>query len=353
MPAGKRRLVVLEMAMKRVIFFVLVLAFPAAAQVQQSVPVTVDNFTRAETDHYLAVNTKEAGGLGKLHHAREPASIDNQTIIRMNRDTLYSFGVFDLAAGPATITLPNAGKRFMSLMIINQDHYVQSVVYDDKPHTLTQKNIGTRYVFAGMRTLVDPNDPKDVADVHKLQDAIKISQPGGPGKLELPNWDEASLKEVREALLVLVKHTPSLAHSFGRKDQVDPIHHLIGTAGGWGGNPDKDASYASVNPAKNDGKTVYKLEVPAKVPVDAFWSISVYNAKGFFEKNPYNAYSLNDITGKKNADGSMTIQFGGCDGKIPNCLPTMDGWNYAVRMYRPRAEILSGKWKFPEAQPVK
>lgn len=207
--------------------------------------------------------------------------------------------------------------------------------------------------FAGMRTLVDPNDPKDVADVHKLQDAIKISQPGGPGKLELPNWDEASLKEVREALLVLVKHTPSLAHSFGRKDQVDPIHHLIGTAGGWGGNPDKDASYASVNPAKNDGKTVYKLEVPAKVPVDAFWSISVYNAKGFFEKNPYNAYSLNDITGKKNADGSMTIQFGGCDGKIPNCLPTMDGWNYAVRMYRPRAEILSGKWKFPEAQPVK
>jgi hypothetical protein len=55
---------------------------------------------------------------------------------------------------------------------------------------------------------------------------------------------------------------------------------------------------------------------------------------------------------QKNADGSVTVQFGGCDGKIPNCLPIMKGWNYTVRLYRPRPEILSGKWKFPEAQPV-
>lgn len=48
----------------------------------------------------------------------------------------------------------------------------------------------------------------------------------------------------------------------------------------------------------------------------------------------------------------QAIQFGGCDGKIPNCLPIMRGWNYMVRLYRPHAEILSGKWKFPEAQAV-
>jgi hypothetical protein len=53
------------------------------------------------------------------------------------------------------------------------------------------------------------------------------------------------------------------------------------------------------------------------------------------------------ITVKKSDDGSISIQFGGCDGKIPNCLPTMPGWNYTVRLYRPRAEILSGKWTFP------
>jgi len=321
-----------------------------AAVAQNAVPVTVDNFKRAETDHYLAVNVKDAGGLGKLHHSREPADIDKQTVIRMNRDTLYSFVAFDLAAGPATITMPDAGKRFMSMMVVNQDHYVQAVYYDHKPHTLTQKDMGTRYAFVAIRTLVDPNDPKDLEAVQKLQDGIKVSQKSA-GKLELPNWDEAKLNEIREALLVLSKHT-TYEHAFGSKADVNPIHHLIGTASGWGGNPDKDAAYAGASPAKNDGKTVYKMKVPAQVPVDAFWSVSVYNAKGFFEKNPGNAYSVNNITAKKNADGGVNIQFGGCDGKVPNCLPITEGWNYAVRMYRPRAEILNGKWKFPEAQPA-
>ena len=321
-----------------------------AAVAQNAVPVTVDNFKRAETDHYLAMNVKDAGGLGKLHHSREPADIDKQTVIRMNRDTLYSFVAFDLAAGPATITMPDAGKRFMSMMVVNQDHYVQAVYYDHKPHTLTQKDMGTRYAFVAIRTLVDPNDPKDLEAVRKLQDGIKVSQKSA-GKLELPNWDEAKLNEIREALLVLSKHT-TYEHAFGSKADVNPIHHLIGTASGWGGNPDKDAAYAGASPAKNDGKTVYKMKVPAQVPVDAFWSVSVYNAKGFFEKNPGNAYSVNNITAKKNADGGVNIQFGGCDGKVPNCLPITEGWNYAVRMYRPRAEILNGKWKFPEAQPA-
>lgn len=316
-----------------------------------AVPVTVDTFIRAETDRYLSANAKEAGGLGKFHHAREPAAIDNQTVIRLNRDTLYSFAVFDLAAGPATITMPDAGKRFMSMMVVDQDHYVPTVVYGTKPLTLTQKGIGTRYAFVAIRTLVNPNDPKDLAEVHRLQDAIKVSQKA-TGKLELPNWDEKSLTEIRNALLTLAKYSPSFAGSFGARGKVDPIKHLIGTAAGWGGNPDKDASYASEAPAKNDGKTIYKLQVPKNVPVDSFWSVSLYDAKGFFEKNPFNAYSVNDITAKKNADGSVTIQFGGCDGKIPNCLPIMDGWNYTVRMYRPRPEILSGKWKFPQAQPA-
>ena len=68
-------------------------------------------------------------------------------------------------------------------------------------------------------------------------------------------------------------------------------------------------------------------------------------------KNDLGAYSLNNITARKNADGSVAIQFGGCDGKIQNCLPIMQGWNYTVRLFRPRAEILEGTWTFPVAQP--
>ena len=312
-------------------------------------PVTVDNFIRAESDHYIGNFAKEAGGLAKLMHRREPASIDNQTVIRLNRDTLYSSAVFDLDAGPATVTMPAPGKRFMSLMSVSQDHYA-TTLYGKGTYTYTRDKVGTRYVLIGIRTFVDPNDPEDVKKVHALQDAIKVSQKG-IGKLELPSWDPASQKKVRDALLVLASTITSFDRAFGTKAQVDPIRHLIGTAAGWGGNPDKDAKYINVTPAKNDGATIYKLSVK-NVPVEAFWSVSVYNAQGYYEKNPYNAYSLNSVTGKKEADGSVNIQFGGCDGKIPNCLPIMKGWNYTVRLYRPKPEILSGKWKFPEPQPV-
>jgi hypothetical protein len=87
------------------------------------------------------------------------------------------------------------------------------------------------------------------------------------------------------------------------------------------------------------------------VPVDAFWSISVYNAEGHYQKNALNAYTVNNTMASKGADGSVTVQFGGCDGTMPNCLPIMKGWNYMVRLYRPRAEILNGNWTFPEAKP--
>ncbi|MBB6095216.1 hypothetical protein HNQ60_004106 [Povalibacter uvarum] len=312
-------------------------------------PVTADNFVRAESDTYIGAAAREAGGLGKMQHRREPASIDNQTVIRLNRDTLYSSVVVDLDAGPVTITLPDAGKRFMSLQLISQDHYAVTE-YGAGAHTLSKEKIGTRYAIAAVRTLVDPSDPKDLAQVHKLQDAIKVSQQG-TGKLELPDWDSASQKKVRDALLVLGSTLPDYRKAFGTKKDVDPVRHLIGAALGWGGNPDKDATYLNVTPSKNDGTTVYKLKV-GDVPVDAFWSVSVYNAQGYFEKNAHNAYTINNLTGKKGGDGSITIQFGGCDGKVANCIPIVKGWNYTVRLYRPRAEILDGSWKFPEPKPA-
>ena len=205
-------------------------------------------------------------------------------------------------------------------------------------------------MLVGVRTLVDPNDPADVKQVHALQDALKVEQKA-PGKFEVPKWDPVSQKKVREALIVLATTLTDTSRSFGLKNEVDPIQHLVSAAATWGGNPRKDAIYLTVTPPKNDGKTIYRLNIK-DVPVDAFWSISLYNADGYFQKNDLNAYSLNNITSKKSADGSVPIQFGGCDGKIPNCLPIMNGWNYTVRLYRPRAEILNGKWKFPEPQPV-
>jgi hypothetical protein len=320
------------------------------ATADSAVPVTPDNFNRAETDLYFSGSVKQ-DSLGKFQHFREPTPLDRQNVIRMNRDTLYSLSVFDLDAGPVTAALPDAGQRFMSMQVIDEDHYTPEVIYGAGSYTFTKEKIGTRYVSLGVRILVDPGDPQDIKQVHALQDAITATQPGGPGRFEVPNWDQVSQKKVRDALLALAATLPDTKRTFGARDNVDPVRHLIGTAFAFGGNPEKDALYLNITPSKNDGTTVYRLTVK-DVPVDAFWSISVYNAEGHFQKNPFEAYTLNSITAKKNADGGVTVQFGGCDGRVLNCLPIMGGWNYMVRLYRPRGEVLNGTWTFPEAQPV-
>jgi hypothetical protein len=345
--------------MKRTVLGIVALALtqvlcssaPASAQQAPSsnaIPVTVDNFVRAESDRYFGVVDKE-GGFGKLFHRRQLMPIENQTVVRTNLDTLYSTGLFDLDAGPVTITLPDAGTRYRAMLVVTEDHYMPMILHDAGSYNFTREQIGTRYVLFEFRTFIDPNDPKDIEQVHSLQDAVKVSQPDGPGRLELPNWDQASLKKVRDALLVLNSTLPDLRRASGLSGQVDPIRHLIATASAWGLNPDKEAIYLNVTPTKNDGTTVHYLSVK-DVPVDGFWSIIVYNAEGYVPPNKLNFYTLNNITAQRSANGSVPIQFGGCDGKIPNCIPIVNGWNYMVRLYRPRAELLNDTWKFPEAR---
>jgi len=312
-------------------------------------PVTVDTFTRAETDTYIRRYAEKFRAFGKIGHYRNLVPIDKQGVIRMNRDTLYSYGVFDLTS-PVTLHKPDSGKRFQSLIVINQDHYVKLVSHEAGDYTLDQQSMGTRYIATLFRTLIDETDPQDAARVNQLQDQITYSQ-ADPGKLELPDWDEGSLKEIRDALLVLASHGSAIMNRFGDVDEVNPIHHLIGTAAGWGGNPPRAAMYATVYPARNDGKTPYVLSFSA-VPVDGFWSITVYNKEGFIAPNEQGIYVVNDRTAKPNADGSITVHFGG-DPHAPNYMPIMAGWNYTLRLYRPRPEILDGAWKFPEVVPAK
>lgn len=314
-------------------------------------PVTVDTFVRAETDKYFATAVSQSGGPGRFFHYRQPMPIDHQTVIRANRDTLYSAAVVDLEAGPATVTLPDTAGRFLSLIVIDQDHYVPAVFYDSGAHVIDAELVPTRYAMLGIRLLVDPADPDDIATVHALQDEIRIDQEQS-GSFDIPDWDEQSRSTIRDALLVLSDSLSDTDGMFGTRGDVDAVRHLIGSASAWGGNPRRDATYFPVTPEHNDGTTVYRLTV-GEVPVDGFWSIAVYNAKGYFEPNDQDAYSVNSVTAVKEPDGSTVIQFGGSPGDAPNALPITPGWNYWVRLYRPRREVLSGEWSFPRATPVR
>ena len=285
----------------------------------------------------------QAGGVNLVFHHREPASLDDQPVIRQNRDTLYSSAIVDITDG-ATVTVPDGAGRYLSVMVVNEDHYINRILHEPGDYELTTADFDTDYVAVAARILVDPNNPADVSTVNQLQDQLAINARSARPFVS-PDFDKASLDTTRDALLTLSRGLSRYDHSFGRRDDVDPVRHLIATAAGWGGLPEHEAFYLNVDP----GLPVrdYRLEV-GEVPVDAFWSISVYNAAGYFDTNADGAVSLNSVTAARNEDGSITVRFGG--GNEPNTIAIMDGWNYAVRLYQPRAEILDGTWTFPTLQ---
>lgn len=312
-----------------------------------TVRVNVDNFARAETDHMLASIAKGAGGTGQWLHFRQPTPLDAQPVIRQNRDTLYSALVANISAG-ASLSVPDVGDRYLSLMVVNQDHYVNRVFHKPGVYELTMEEFDTPFVLLAARILLDPADPDDAAVVNGLQDQLGFTG-AAADPFVMPDYDQESYQSTRNALLELGRGLGDLVRAFGKKDDVDPIHHLIATASGWGGLPDQEARYIMVDPGLPLGE--YKIEI-GEVPVDAFWSISLYNRDGYFEQNERNLYSINSITAERNPDGTITVNFGVSDEPKPNYFPIMDGWNYAVRLYRPRPEVLDGSWTFPELQPA-
>ncbi|QLG51107.2 DUF1214 domain-containing protein [Natrinema halophilum] len=104
-------------------------------------------------------------------------------------------------------------------------------------------------------------------------------------------------------------------------------------------------------PDQNDGETPYTLTVK-DVPVDGFWSISVYNRRLSFVKNKYDAFTVSNVTADRNANGSVTVHFDG-DPDQKNFLYTPGGWRYLFRFYDASKPIINENYQFPEAQPIK
>lgn len=162
----------------------MLLAAPVFAQ-EQPVKVNVDNYVRAESDEQIGRILKLTGEVNKWYHYRAPTPIDKQSVIRMNRDTLYSANIVDISQG-ATLTMPETGGRYQSAMIVSQDQYIWAF---DKPGTyeLTKDKYGTDWVLVAMRTLVDAKDPADVKAVNALQDQVKVEAKSATSPSPIPS----------------------------------------------------------------------------------------------------------------------------------------------------------------------
>ncbi|RLP77267.1 DUF1254 domain-containing protein [Mycetocola tolaasinivorans] len=309
--------------------------------------VTADNFVRAESNRMFAALLAGTEGVGHWVHHREPSALDDQRVIRQNRDTLYSSIVLDVSEG-ATLTLPDAEGRYLSAALISQDQYTSRVLHDAGEHAITRDEVGSDFVLVAVRVLVDPTDPADVAAANRVQDGLAATSASSRA-FELPEYDAASLDSTRNALLELGRGFSGFDHSFGTREEVEPIRHLIGAALGWGGLPESEAYYVNVD----DHLPVAEYSLTLRdVPVDAFWSVSLYNAEGYFEPIPGTLTSVNSVTGERAADGSITVRFAPVATGAANELGIMPGWNYLVRYYRPRPEVIDGSWTLPALTPA-
>lgn len=308
------------------------------------------NFVRAETDRYMQTII-DRGELGDIFLGREPVDLDHQTVIRMNLDTLYSSGVFDMEAGPVTVTLPETPDgRYISAQILTEDHYTVNVFHEGT-HTFSADDLDTRYAVMIVRVFADSTDPADIAFANTIQDEIVVEQ-AGQGEFIVPEFDQASLDATRMLLLRLgAQAKGDLGIKMGTREEVDPVGHLIATAFGWGLLPPDEAYYFGGGPVAGEESEPHEL-VLKDVPTEAFWSVTMYNARGFMVPNELEMNALNNVNAEQNSDGSYRIQLGGCEADTVNCLPTPDGWNYVIRAYKPGEEILSGNWTPPGATPI-
>ncbi|SEH12102.1 Protein of unknown function [Natronorubrum sediminis] len=314
----------------------------------ESIPVTWENYPRANC-HVAFQSTVDLGGFGQFYHRRNVTPIEDQLVVGENRDVIASLGVFDLTE-PVTITLPDSGDRYMSMNVQDEDQYVKNFATDPGGYTITRELVDTQYAGVLVRTFVDPTDPADLEQARQLQDEIEVNQ-SSAGSFEIPNWDQQSYQRLTAALIPVGFTLDDYSGAFGDVDEVDPVKFFIASTAGWTGVPEPEAAFILQRiPAQNDGTTPHTLTVE-DVPVDGFWSVTVYNSDFYLEENEFDAYTVSNATAERADDGSVTIHFGG-DPDQPNFIYTPEGWNYTVRLYEPREEILDGSYQFPEAQPV-
>lgn len=334
-------------------------AEPAAQQAAASTPaasvapaaagktVTRDNFVRAESDRMFSDFLKLTGGVNRLFHIRRPTPLDQQTVVRMNRDTIYSAAIIDTSEG-GTITLPpSPDGRYASIHLIDNDHYDLGVLREPGVHSLPK---GTGHIVAIARIQVfKPNDPADVAAANAWQDKLvvdaKASKPFVPG-----DWDRPSLDKLRDELEVPCRQFPNFEKAMMPRGKADPEQRICAAGGGWGLLPGAEATYISYPGGHPKGEC---RRATYAVPKNgAFWSITVYDASGFIANE--NSV-LNSSSVKLNRDGTFTVYFGSKNlcGDVANRLDAPEGWNYMLRVYRPDASVLNGGYVLPEKQLVK
>ena len=305
------------------------------------IPVTLENYEVAESDLAVHNVTKLVGMNTFFHFPTGAFDLDNQTVVRMNRDTYYSAAIIDTTQG-ASITIPETNGRYLSVMVVQNDHYIDDVFLAPGTHEITSE---TEFAMVAMRIRANQSDPDDGAAIAALRAGVKL-EVGGNGSHVRPNYDMEQLVALRDEQTAEGTKLGTLMGMQGAHGTIVPKMHIYGTAIGWGLLPDAQAQYLGSPKFSDDGCYMASYSAP---PFNdpGFFSITIYDADGWIysEDGILNEFNMN-----LNEDGSFDAHFGDC-GDVDNHLPTVEGWNYILRIYEPKLEELQD-FRLPEMKKI-
>jgi hypothetical protein len=188
-------------------------------------------------------------------------------------------------------------------------------------------------------------------DLNQLDPAVQKALEGAPNEAqELMTWELATLARVANGWSMNTDTMGVYGNYY--------LKRAIVAREGLGANLPEDAIYplnladASGKPLDGANKYTLHFEKGAMPPVNAFWSITLYDSEGFQVGNPLNRFAVSSwMPFKSNADGSLDLYFQnespGTD-KAANWLPAPKGaFNLTMRLYAPKSEALTGKWNPP------
>lgn len=316
----------------------------AGAAMADKVPVTLENYKVAESDLAFANVVDYAGGSNTWYHPAGLIPLDKQGVIRMNRDTVYSSYIADVSKG-GTITLPDTGDRYISAMIVQNDHYIDQVFTAPGTHEI---EADTDFVLVNVRIQINPNDPNDLDKISNIQDQLVV-ETGSKNDHVLPDYDMDQLLALRKDLISEATELGSLKNTQGARGEVDDHMHLLGTATGWGLLPDENAQYLSFfsSGVVADPETC-STATYSQPPMNegGFFSITIYREDGYIDTENSN---LNKYNIEFNEDETFTAHFGNCPEGVPNHLPTTENWDILFRVYEPKLEEMKA-FTLPEPQ---
>ena len=319
-----------------------------------NIPVTEDNFLAAEADRYFA-EQQELAPVNKWEHKFKLLTFETQSVVRQNRDTLYSKALVDVSKG-ATFSVEKS-KQYQTLHVVDSNHREIFVLYsdsDERTKTIDMNDLSKGagiHVYVVMRTAMPNGESAEAYKVaNKLQRSAKIK--ANSAKPYVPKgFDQESREATRLALepKLLTFDIPNAFGAVGAKN-VTKYDSTVGVGIGWGGFSTEHAHYKILIPQDRSGVCQTMTFDAPKFKKGGFFSITTYGPDAYMHADKY-AINMNEM--EQNKDGTYTVNFN-CVGEKNN-LEVMKGWSGALRMYRPvnKASIIEFAKKVEAPHSVK